>query len=75
MDNITYSTPEEQIEKLKGQHLIIENENFAIRALSSYGYSNLIKSYREPYMIFMDGKKSISLWSYIRAIEFIIFTR
>lgn len=57
LDNITYSTPEEQIEKLKGQHLIIENENFAIRALSSYGYSNLIKSYREPYMIFMDGKK------------------
>ena len=50
-DNIEYATIDEQIEKLKSQHLIIKNENFAAESLSCFGYSNLIKSYREPYII------------------------
>ncbi len=57
MDKIEFSTVEEQIEKLKSQHLIIENEEEAIDALSLFGYSNLIKSYREPYVITSDAGK------------------
>jgi len=57
MDNIIYSTPEEQIEKLKSQNLIIEDETAAKRALHVFGYSNLIKSYREPYIITSDNGK------------------
>lgn len=54
---IGYSTIEQQIEKLKSQGLIISDENFAISQLKCYGYSNLIKSYREPYIIIENGKK------------------
>lgn len=57
MDKIHYATPENQIEKLKSQNLIIENEDLARNALSLFGYSNLIKSYREPYMIISENKK------------------
>ena len=45
---ITYTDVYSQLEKLKSQNLIISDEAFAISALSRYGYSNLIKSYREP---------------------------
>ena len=48
---ITYTDVYSQLEKLKSQNLIISDEAFAISALSRYGYSNLIKSYREPYII------------------------
>lgn len=51
MENIIYTTPEEQIQKLKSQNLIINDEKNAAAALYAYGYSNLIKSYREPYII------------------------
>ena len=57
MDEIIYTTPEEQIEKLKSQNLTIEDEEYAKRALALYGYSNLIKSYREPYIIVAGDKK------------------
>lgn len=57
MDKIIYTTSEEQIRKLKSQNLIFENEEFAKDALSLFGYSNLVKSYREPYMITTNGKK------------------
>ena len=57
MDKIEFSTVEEQIEKLESQHLIIENEEEALDALSLFGYSNLIKSYREPYVITSDTGK------------------
>lgn len=56
-DDISYTTVEQQIEKLKHQNLIIDNENFAKEALTLFGYSNLIKSYREPYVINSNGKK------------------
>lgn len=52
-----YATIDEQIEKLKKQGLIIDDIDFAKTELSLYGYSNLIKSYRDPYTIVSDGKK------------------
>lgn len=55
--DIQYTTAEQQIEKLKSQHLNIENEALAKEALTLYGYSNLIKSYREPYTIISDNQK------------------
>lgn len=51
MTSIRYTTTEQQIQKLKSQNLIIENEKLATDALNTYGYSNLIKSYRDPYII------------------------
>lgn len=54
---IHYTSVEQQIENLKAQHLIILNEAYAKECLSLFGYSNLIKSYREPYTIISEGKK------------------
>ncbi|MBR4058921.1 MAG: hypothetical protein IKK03_03675 [Lachnospiraceae bacterium] len=51
METFDYTTVEEQIAKLKSQNLIISDEAAAKVALTIYGYSNLIKSYREPYTI------------------------
>ena len=56
-DEIYYTTVSQQIEKLKQQNLIINNEGFAKEALTLFGYSNLIKSYREPYVIISNDKK------------------
>lgn len=56
-DIIKYSTVEQQIEKLKSQNLIINDEQFAKNSLHLFGYSNLIKSYREPYVINSGDKK------------------
>ena len=58
MQEIPYSNVEQQIEKMKEQGLNIANEEFAVSQLKCYGYSNLIKSYRDPYIIKgEDGKK------------------
>lgn len=57
MSAIEYTSIEEQIEKLKSQGLILSNEEFAKNQLELYGYSNLIKSYREPYVITSDQGK------------------
>ena len=64
MENIIYTTPEEQIQKLKSQNLIIDDEEKATAALYAYGYSNLIKSYREPYIIRSDNADTLSFGSY-----------
>lgn len=56
-DEIEYTTTEQQIEKLKSQNLIIEDANFAKEMLTLFGYSNLIKSYREPYVVTSGGQK------------------
>lgn len=37
MDEIIYTTPEEQIEKLKSQNLMIEDEDNAKKVLALYG--------------------------------------
>lgn len=57
MNDIVYSTPEQQIEKLKSQNLIIDDEQEAKEFLELFGYSNLIKSYRDPYLVISNGKK------------------
>ncbi len=57
MDEIKYTTPSEQIEKLKSQNMIIHNEIYAKEQLRQCGYSNLIKSYREPYTLISNEKK------------------
>lgn len=56
-NGIQHSTPKQQITKLKSQNLEITNEKFAEAQLLKYGYSNLIKSYREPYTYIKDGRK------------------
>lgn len=48
---IEYTNIDEQIQKLKSQHLIIHDEKSAKNGLRLFGYSNLIKSYRDPYII------------------------
>ncbi|MCI8955591.1 MAG: Abi family protein [Eubacterium sp.] len=55
MNNINYSTVEKQIEKLKKQNLSFHNENDAKYQLQLYGYFNLIKGYRDPYIIKSDN--------------------
>lgn len=50
-EQIAYTTVEEQLSKLKAQQLIINDDNLAKQRLKSCGYSNLIKSYRDPYII------------------------
>ena len=57
MDEIIYTTPEEQVDKLLSQHMIVHNRSYAENQLRTCGYFNLIKSYRDPYMITVDGQK------------------
>ncbi len=57
MDEIKYTTPEEQVRKLKSQNMIVLNEMYAKEQLHQCGYSNLIKSYRDPYTLVLNGKK------------------
>ena len=56
-NTILYTNVDQQIEKLKTQGLIINDEEFARCELQLYGYSNLIKSYRDPYTYSENGKK------------------
>lgn len=58
MDDIRYTTPEEQVKKLKKQNLIISDDKYAEEMLQLCGYSNLIKSYRAPYFITVGEEKS-----------------
>ena len=57
MSTLEYASTDKQIEKLKKRNLIIRNENSAQRVLTVYGYSNVIKSYRVPYVITKDNQK------------------
>lgn len=56
-NEILYTSVEQQLEKLKSQNLIILDENDAKEKLALFGYSNLIKSYRDPYIVVSNGKK------------------
>lgn len=58
---IQYTTIDQQIEKLKSLNLTIFDEARAKKSLELFGYSNLIKSYREPYTITSNGK-NLSFW-------------
>lgn len=55
-----YTTIDQQIQKLKSQHLIFENENLARNRLATYGYYNIINGYREPYIVREYDKKTYS---------------
>lgn len=48
--DLSYRDADYLIEKLRQRNLIIEDEAFAREALEQFGYSNLIKSYRDPYV-------------------------
>ncbi len=50
MKTITFSTPEEQILLLQQKNLIIADKEEAIRILRTYGYYNVINSYKSPYV-------------------------
>lgn len=54
-NSLTYTSIEYQIQKLKDQHLVITNEQFAYTQLEMCGYSNVIKGYRDPYVIKKTG--------------------
>ena len=54
MIDIPFSSIDEQIKKLLSQNLIIDDIDYAKFKLELFGYSNLIKSYREPYVIKTD---------------------
>lgn len=55
---IQYSDVYSQILKLREQGLVINDEEKAVEYLKYYGYSNLVKSYRDPYVVNTDdGKK------------------
>ena len=56
-DIIPYSTIDHQIAKLKENKLTIEDEENARKCLQRFGYSNLIKSYRDPYVYIENGHK------------------
>ena len=56
-DAYPYTTPEQQIQKLKGQKLTFSNEESAKRALKIWGHYNIINGYREPYLIREYGEK------------------
>ena len=57
MTTIQYADVNQQIEKLKSRNLTFKNIDYARKYLELYGYSNLIKSYRDPYVIEENGKK------------------
>ena len=48
--DLRYRDADYLIDKLRHQNLIINDEKFAKEALEQFGYSNLIKSYRDPYV-------------------------
>lgn len=50
-NKIQYTDVDQQLEKLINQHLNIPDMEFAKSNIELYGYSNLIKSYREPFII------------------------
>lgn len=52
-----YTTVDDQIECLRSQNLVIKNETQAKESLKIFGYSNLIKNYRDPYTVISENKK------------------
>lgn len=59
-DALKYTTPEQQIEKLKSQNLAFNNETDAKIILKTYGYYNIINGYRDPYITREYGRKVYS---------------
>ena len=57
MSDLTYTTIDEQIDKLKSQHLQFVDEENAKSRLQKYGYYNIINGYRDPFIIRQDSTK------------------
>ena len=55
---ILYSTPEDQIQKLRSKNLYFIDEDFAKRQLVEYGYYNIINSYKAPYVNIENNQKT-----------------
>lgn len=64
-NKIQYTDINHQIDKLLHQHLNIQDLDFAKSKLELYGYSNLIKSYRAPYVV-----KSNEMLEYRSGVSF-----
>lgn len=58
MEDKSFLTYQEQIEKLKNKKLNIENEEFAISVLKKLSYFNLINGYKKPFKDKNDDYKS-----------------
>ncbi|RHO03289.1 Abi family protein [Clostridiales bacterium AF36-10] len=58
MDAINYMSIDDQIEKLKSQNMTFFDVDSAKMLLARFGYSNIIKSYRDPYVIVSNEKKT-----------------
>ena len=58
MSEYEYTTVEQQLKKLKSQHLTILNEDAAKEKLKTYGYYNIINGYRDPYITRLYDKKT-----------------
>ena len=59
MENLyKYTTAEQQIQKLKSQHLSFDDEKKATTILKTYGYYNIINGYRDPYITREYGNKT-----------------
>ena len=56
-ESYKYTTPEQQIKKLKSQNLSFKNEHIAKKILETYGYYNIINGYRDPYITRSYGEK------------------
>lgn len=52
-----FTTAEEQIVVLKSKGLTIQNETAAADLLHTYGYYNIVNSYKTPYLIEQNGVK------------------
>ncbi len=70
MKEILFSTPEDQIIALEKKNLLIQNKEEAIKILRTYGYYNVINSYKGPYI---NEKKEYILSSSFEQI-FSLFT-
>lgn len=57
MDAVRYSSPHEQVEKLRNKGLVINNVDYAVHELSVYGYYNIINGYKRPYTHMVNGKR------------------
>ena len=56
--SVLYSKTDDQINKMKSQGLIVSDVSSTKQRLQTYGYSSIVKSYRDPY-VYIDesGKK------------------
>lgn len=73
-NDFMYTTVEQQITKLKSQHLIFEDESTAKEILKTYGYYNIINGYRDPYIIRdFNGKKYSSDVTFEQIFSLFIF--